>query len=208
MFSSLPDSPATFALLVVNVAVSLYVLLARPDLMGALALRPYDVVHKREYGRLLTGGFVHGSLGHLLFNMVTLLSFGPVLEGVLGIGRFLVLYFGSELASAAFSIWRHRRNPDYAAVGASGAISGVVFAFCLFAPLAMLYIFFAIPMPAILFAVLYIVGSVWAMRQSGQGLTGGIAHEAHIGGAVAGVVLTLLLMPEALGIFLSQIGLG
>ena len=209
MFSSLPDSPVTFALLVVNVAVSLYVLFARPDLMGPLALRPYDVVHKREYGRLITGGFVHGGIGHLLFNMVTLLSFGPVLEGVLGVWKFLVLYFGSELVASAFSIWRHRDDAGYAAVGASGAISGVVFAFCLFAPLAKLYIFFAIPMPALLFAVLYVVGSIWAMRQSGQGgLTGGIAHEAHLGGAVAGVVLTLLLEPAALGIFLRQIGVG
>ncbi len=203
-------TPATFLLLAVNVAVSLYVLLVNPRAMEKLALVPYDVVHNGGYERLFTAGFVHGGMTHLAFNMITLFFFGPPLESLLGPGRFLVLYFGSELAANALSVFMHRRNPNYAAVGASGAISGVVFAFCLFAPLAKLYIFFAIPMPAILFAVLYVAGSIYAMRQgreAGQA-GGGIAHEAHLGGAIGGLLLTILLEPAAIPTFLHQIGVG
>lgn len=205
---ALATAPATFALLVVNVAVSLYVFFVNPGLAEAWALRPYDVVQRRDYQRLVTGSFVHAGLGHLLFNMITLYFFGPMLEQVLGLGRFLALYFGSELASSLFTVWRRHRSETYSAVGASGAISGLVFAFCLFEPLARLYVFFAIPMPALLFALVYVVGSIYAMRQSeaGQG-GGGIAHEAHLGGALGGVLLTLLLYPASGMIFLSKVGL-
>lgn len=202
-------APATAILLAVNVVVSLYVLYVNPNAVSRLALVPYDVINNRAFERLFTAGFVHGGIGHLLFNMLTLYFFGPLLEGVLGPGRFLLLYFGSEMAANALSVVMHRRNPNYAAVGASGAISGVVFAFCLFAPFAKLYIFFAIPMPAIVFAVLYVVGSIYAMKQGREaGWAGGIAHEAHLGGALGGLVLTILLEPASLSIFLQQMGLG
>ncbi len=200
-------APATFLLIAINVAVSLYVLYANPNAVERLSLVPYDVVHNRAYERLLTAGFVHGSLTHLLFNMVTLYFFGPQLEGVLGPGRFLLLYFGSELAANALSVFMHRNNPRYAAVGASGAVSGVVFAFCLFAPMAMLGVFFVIPMPAWLFAIVYVFGSIYAMRSENRQM-GGIAHEAHLGGAIGGLLLTILLEPAAISIFLNQIGLG
>ena len=134
---------------------------------------------------------------------------GPLLERMLGHGEFLLLYIGSELAAHALTLWQHHDNPQYAAVGASGAISGVVFAFCLFFPFERLYIFFALPMPAILFAVVYVWGSIYAMRQEEQrgGMTGGIAHEAHLGGALGGVLLTVLLEPRVVGHFLNHFGL-
>jgi len=205
LLEALSTAPATFALLVVNVAVSLYALFVSPALAEAWALRPYAIVHGKEYQRLFTGSFIHAGLGHLLFNMVTLYFFGPTLEDQLGTGRFLVLYFGAELASSLFTVWRRKADASYAAVGASGAISGLVFAFCLFAPFARLYVFFAIPMPAILFALVYTAGSIYAMRQSEARQGGGIAHEAHLGGAIGGVVLTLLLYPAVGPHFVAQI---
>ena len=205
---ALSTAPATFALLVVNVAVSLYALFVSPALAEAWALRPYAIVRQREVQRLFTGSFIHAGLGHLLFNMVTLYFFGPVLEGQLGTGRFLVLYFGAELASSLFTVWRRKADPAYSAVGASGAISGLVFSFCLFAPLEKLYVFFALPMPAIVFALVYTAGSLYAMRQSEAGRGSGIAHEAHLGGALGGIVLTLLLEPAVGPHFLRQLGLG
>lgn len=205
---SLAETPVTLVLLVSIAAVSLYVLLARPDLVERLSLRPYDVWHHRAYERLFTAGFVHGGIGHLFFNLLTLYYFGPLLEGVLGPARFLLLYAGSELAASALSVVLHRSNTRYASIGASGAISGVLFAFCLFAPFERLYVFFALPMPAILFAVLYVALSAYAIRAGQQGHnTGGIAHEAHLGGALGGVVLTILLEPAVLPYFLAQIGL-
>ncbi|MEL6706572.1 MAG: rhomboid family intramembrane serine protease, partial [Bacteroidota bacterium] len=112
-----------------------------------------------------------------------------------------LLYIGSDVAANALTMARHRKNPTYSAVGASGAISGVVFSYCLFDPFGLLYIFLAIPMPAILFAVLYVVFSVQASRQGG----GRIAHEAHLGGAIGGLALTILLYPAALSFFVAQV---
>ena len=205
----LAQAPATLFLLVANVLVSLYAF-SNPSELDRLSFRPQRVLRDGEWWRLITGGFVHAGIAHLAFNMITLYFFGPQLEaGVFGPVRFLLLYFGSELAAHALTLAKHHDNPHYAAVGASGAVSGVLFGFCLFRPFAMLGIFFVIPMPAIVFAVVYVVGSIWAMRQSGErgGMTGGIAHEAHLGGAIGGLFLTVLLEPRAIGVFLQQIGL-
>ncbi|MEX0748047.1 MAG: rhomboid family intramembrane serine protease, partial [Rhodothermales bacterium] len=122
---------------------------------------------------------------------------------------FLILYFGSELAAHGLSLFLHRDRADYAAVGASGAVSGVLFGFCLFEPFEKIYIFFIpIGIPAILFAVLYVLVSMYAMRHAQEGgMTGGIAHEAHLGGAVGGLLLTILLEPRSLELFLNQIGI-
>ena len=189
-------------MLVVNVLIGAYTLLANPSLIDKWAFKPYRVVRGKEWSRWLTAGFVHVSFMHLLFNMITLFYFGPEIEGAVGSGRFLVIYLGSELAANALTYWKYKDNPQYSAVGASGAISGVLFAFCLFAPFAMLYIFFAIPMPAILFAVLYVVLSIYASRRE----VGRVAHEAHLGGALGGLVLTILLYPASPGTSLDQIG--
>lgn len=202
------QSPVTLFLLIANVVVSGYALFMDRSVVDRFAFRPRRILEGGEYYRMLTAGFVHVDLAHLLFNMITLYFFGPLLESLLGSFQFVILYFGSELAAHALSLFLHRANPHYAAVGASGAISGVVFAFCLFFPFRNLYIFFALPMPAIVFAVVYVVGSMYAMRHAGQGgMTGGIAHEAHLGGAISGLILTILLEPRSLSIFLSNFGL-
>lgn len=204
----LSQAPVTLLLLIANVLVSGYAFTADPSLIDRLSLRPRRILENGEYGRLFTAGFVHVGLAHLAFNMITLFFFGPELERLLGSGQFLMLYFGSELAAHSLSLALHRDNPHYAAIGASGAVSGVVFGFCLFYPFSMLGVFFVVPMPAIVFAVLYVVLSIYAM-QGGRdgGMTGGIAHEAHLGGALAGLILTVILEPRALVIFLDQVGL-
>ena len=195
-------TPVTTFFLLLNVLVGLYSLLVDPDLIGRWAFRPADV-RKGEWGRWITAGFVHAGFAHLLFNVVTLYFFGPYIEQSIGGWRFLVVYIGSELAANALTYWRHRDSQTYSAVGASGAISGIVFAFVLFQPWAMLYVFFAIPMPAIVFAFLYIALSIYASNRQ----VGRVAHEAHLGGALGGVLLTLVLYPEAARIFAAQIGL-
>lgn len=199
------STPFTLLLLILNVLVSAYALFFDSSLIDRLAFKPRDILKGKQYYRMISGGFVHGGIGHLAFNMITLFFFGPLLEIIMGPVRFLLLYFGSELAAHAFTLARHRDDPHYAAVGASGAISGVVFAFCLFFPFELLYIFFALPIPAILFAVLYVVGSAYAMRRN-DGVRGGIAHEAHLGGAIGGLIITILLVPRSISIFLSHLG--
>lgn len=204
----LANAPVTFVLIVVNVVLSLYVLLGDPRLMERYSLRPDAVLRQRQVDRLVLSSFLHVGLGHLAFNMLTLFFFGPVLEGVLGSVRFALLYFGSELVSSLYTVWRRRGDTAYSAVGASGAITGIVFAFCLFAPFERIYVFFALPIPAILFAVFYVAGSIYAMKQAqASGLQGGVAHEAHLGGALGGVLLTIVLYPAVLPHFIRQIGM-
>ena len=196
--------PVTLFFLILNVAIGLYSLAVNPEIIDRWAFKPYRVVREREWSRWLTAGFVHVGFAHLLFNMVTLFYFGPYIETALGPARFLAIYIGSELAANALTYWKYRDNPQYSAVGASGAISGVLFSFCLFEPFAMLGVMFIIPMPAILFAVLYVVLSIYASKRE----MGRIAHEAHLGGALGGLALTILLYPAAVSIFLRQLGVG
>lgn len=201
---SLADIPVTTALLIANVVVSWYVLYRNPRLLDPLSFQPYRITEYGEYYRFLTAGFVHGSGAHLGFNMITLFFFGPILEGLLGPLSFLVLYVLSEILAHTVTLTYHFDDPQYAAIGASGAVSGVVFGFCLFFPLELLYLFFVIPIPAVLFAVGYVVGSIYAFNKNRQTRQrGGIAHEAHIGGAIAGIIVTVALDPRALGAFIE-----
>lgn len=201
-------APITLLLLIANVLVSGYALLSDPSLLDRLGFQPRRILGDGEWYRFITAGFVHVGIGHLLVNMVTLYFFGPALERVLGPLSFLLLYFGAEIAAHALTLWFQRDNPVYAAVGASGAISGVVFAYCLFDPFATIYLFFALPMPIWLFAFVYVIGSAYAMQQAKtEGRMGGIAHEAHLGGALGGVLMTILLEPRVVGHLLGQLGL-
>ena len=202
MLELLSEAPVTLVLLAVNVAVGVYTMYVNPHLLDRWAFRPQRFAHGGEWWRILTAGFVHVGVGHLAVNMITLYFFGPQIEGLLGPARFLAIYFGSEITANLLTLARHHDTPNYSAAGASGAISGVLFSFVLFAPFAMLGVMFIIPMPAILFAVLYVGGSIYAAKQGG----GRIAHEAHLGGALGGVLITLLVYPPTLGIFLRQLG--
>jgi membrane associated rhomboid family serine protease len=203
------DTPATLLLIILNLLVSGYALYMDEGLIDRFSFRPRRILENREYYRLITAGFVHVGLAHLAFNMITLFFFGPLLEQALGTPGFLLVFFGSEVAAHGLSLAFHRNSPQYAAVGASGAVSGVLFGFILFEPTASIFlILFPIPIPAWLFAIAYVVLSIYAMRGRDAGMTGGIAHEAHIGGALAGLVLTILVEPRAVEIFLRQLGLG
>ena len=196
------QAPATFTLIITNVLVSILAF-SNLKLFEDNALVVGEVVQNRQIHRIVTSGFLHVSPMHLFVNMLTLYFFGPYLEsgGMLGLTGFLLVYFGALLAGSLWAILENIDRPEYAAVGASGAVSGVVIAFCLFEPFAMLYIFFLLPMPAILFAVLYIGFSAFLSGNPNSR----IGHEAHLGGAVAGLVITMLLTPGILDSTLRQV---
>ncbi len=206
MFSLL-GTPLTAILLLGNLGISLYALFQDQALFDRWAFVPNRVQEKGEWYRLLSGGFLHGGLGHLAFNMITLYFFGPVLEMVLGSLDFAIVYFGSLLVAHLFLLAKYKDDPDYVAVGASGAISGVLFGFCLFFPFEKLYLFFIpIGIPAFLFAIGFAGYSYWASNQpSRAGVFGRVAHEAHLGGALGGLVLTVLMEPRVLPGLLRQI---
>lgn len=202
------ETPVTLFLLLINLLVSGYALYFDHSLIDRFAFKPRDILDRGEFHRLISAGFLHVSVTHLAFNMITLYFFGRYVELLIGPGKFLILYFGSELAAHGLSLFLHRKAEFYAAVGASGAVSGVLFGFCLFAPFERIYLFFIpVGIPAVGFAVLYVFISIYAMRHAREsGMTGGIAHEAHLGGALGGLVLTILLEPRAIDLFLRQIG--
>lgn len=186
--------------------VSGYAIFFDQNLIDHLSFRPRKVLQDKEYYRMITGGFVHGGIGHLLFNMITLFYFGPALEARLGSVGFLILFFGAELAAHGFTLWLHRKSPHYAAVGASGAISGIVVSFSIFYPFKLIYLFLIpVGIPAWIFALAFIAFSAYAMTRKGDHQLGGIAHEAHLGGALGGVILTMLLDWRAISVFISQI---
>lgn len=182
------QAPLAYVLLLIIPAVSLYALFVDPAFSEANMFQMGAVLKKHQYHRLITSAFLHGDPGHLLVNMITFYFFGPVIEAIYGTAGFAMIFIGSQLAAEGLTILMKRNDHDYRALGASGAISGVVMAFCVYAPMKLIYVFFAIPIPAIIFGALYVAYSTLAMGGQGR-----IAHEAHLGGAIAGAVIALII---------------
>lgn len=195
--------PITTFLLACNLVLSLYAW-STPERMNELKFNVGRVASFKEYYRLLTSAFIHVDPFHFMFNMFALHSFGPLLEMRLGVLGYLVLYFGSLFAADWFTLQMKRNEPQYSAVGASGAISGVIFGFILFAPLAKLYILF-IPfgVPAFLFGGVYLAITIYLMDSATRERRSMVAHEAHLAGAVAGILITGIIAPDSVRIFLS-----
>ena len=149
-------------------------------------------VQNGEYYRILTAGFIHVDQNHLLFNGLTLYFFGD--NALLGLGTisFIMLYVVSLLMGNLFALFYHRNNPYYSAVGASGAIMGVVYSSILMFPeMKLAFIFFPVPLPAYIFGIGYLVYTLFGMKSQNDR----IGHTAHFGGAVGGVLCTLLYDP-------------
>ena len=183
-------APVTLTLLGINIVLSIMAFNS-VRLIDSLMLHIGPVMNRGELHRTVTSGFIHADPGHLLMNMITLFFFGPILEIELGTQTFLLIYFASLLAGSGWAIMENFRNPNYRALGASGAISGVTVAYAMIHPFSMMLVFF-IPMPAIIFAVVYILFSAFA--SSGK-LKDNIGHGAHLGGALMGLVLICILYP-------------
>ena len=144
--------------------------------------------------RVLSSGFLHVDNTHLLINMLTLYFFASNVVSFLGTGGFLLVYFGSLILGNLLSLYFHKNESQYTAVGASGAVVGVLYAAILLQPDMMLGLFFIIPMPAYVFGIGYLFYSIWAMRARRDN----VGHDAHFGGAMGGYFITLLLSPWVL----------
>jgi len=184
-----PGAPGATLILAAMLLASLAGLYAMPALIERSLFRPHWLVPRREYATLVTSGFMHADLQHLLFNAFTFFAFAFQLEPAMGTPRFVALYAAGLLASDALTYAKHRDNPGYQSLGASGAISAVLFASIVYFPTSAIYTFpIPFPIPAPLFAVAYLVYCQWAARQA----QGRINHDAHFGGAVAGLVFVAL----------------
>jgi membrane associated rhomboid family serine protease len=188
-------APASALLLAAILAFSLLGLFARPALIERNLLRPHGLAQRGDYHTLVTSGFIHADLAHLLLNCFTLWAFGFGLERRLGTTSFVTLYVVGLLASSIATWIVHRRQPGYASLGASGAILAVLFASIVVAPTSSIFILpIPVPIPAPLFALGFLAYSVFASRAR----LGRVNHDAHIAGAVAGVAYMAVTAPGSL----------
>jgi len=195
----------TYSIIAVNVVISLTALYIAPAFLEKGYLKPYRVVRQNTWYELISSGFLHANIGHLFVNMFTFYFFGRILEHIIGPGYFIGLYFSGIIISAIPSMIKYRNDPSYATLGASGAVSSVLFAFIFLFPFQSIYLMFIpIPIPAILMGFLYLLYSMYASKQE----RGRINHEAHTAGAVWGILYLIIFMPHSVTRFLSLLGLN
>ncbi|MBK8580430.1 MAG: rhomboid family intramembrane serine protease [Flavobacteriales bacterium] len=183
--------------------------LNNPELFSKLLFQPFVMHDKDSWYRFISHGFVHGSIMHLAVNMYVLWMFGTAVEDAYAIGTgmphtvYLVLYLGGIVLSSIPGYFKHRHDPEYRAVGASGATSAVVFSFILLHPdTKLMLIFLPIPMAAWIFGGLYLAYE-WYMSKKGRD---GIAHDAHYFGALFGIAFTAIIIPGTVSHFINAVG--
>lgn len=197
----------TYILIGVTVLISFYAFQS-PSVLSSLMMNPYAARHKQQYYRFVTSGFIHKDHMHLLWNMFSLYFFGVGIErefqalfGSAGGLYFIALYVLAIVASDLPTYFKHRDNPRYNSLGASGGVSAVIFAFIIFEPLADICLYFALCMPGFILGGLYIIFSWYQGRRSNDNIN----HDAHLYGALFGLIFCLIVAPSSLGNFLEQI---
>jgi membrane associated rhomboid family serine protease len=201
---TLLDTPASWAILLVTCGLSLYTMFRNRSLLERLMFSPYGMFHENRWYTLITSGFVHADLMHLLFNMLTFYFFAFKMEfdPVVGTNGLLILYFSSLIISHLPTAIKNRNNYDYRSLGASGAVSGIIFSYILFDPTSkMIIMFLPIPIPSPLFGILYLVYCWYAARHSNDLIN----HEAHLWGALCGIIMTSVMYPDIASNFVHYI---
>jgi membrane associated rhomboid family serine protease len=198
----------TLYIIIITTIISL-VAFSKPQFMDALIFDPARIQSQKQYYRFITCGFLHGDFFHLFVNMFVLYSFGQAVEYYYGkiFGDaseivYLVLYITSIFAANVSTYYKHRNHSSYRALGASGAVSAVVFTSILFAPFAKIYLYGIIGLPGIILGLLYLGYSYYMSRRDSSD---NINHDAHWQGAVYGILFTIVLKPVVIRIFLDQL---
>jgi len=181
-------------LIITNVAFS-YKGFANEVFFDSYKFEVDKILVNKDYKRLITSGFLHVSWTHLIFNMLSLLAFSGSIEGNLGGLQFLIIYVGSLVGGDLLSLLIHRQHGDYSSVGASGAVCGIIFASIALFP-GMGIGFFGIPLsiPGWLYGVFFVLYSIYGIKSKKDN----IGHEAHLGGALVGMTIAIILHPSAL----------
>lgn len=194
--------------IIIVTAIFSIVAFSRPELMHRYNFNPYQVVHRKQWYRIFTHAFLHGSWEHLIVNMIVLFSFGRALWfyfyryfGDNMIWLYLGLYVGGILISSVYTLIKEKDNFNYNAVGASGAVSAVTFACIFFDPLNKIYFFGILPIPGIVFGVLYLAYSYYMSKRN----VDNIGHDAHFWGAVYGFIFPILFKPSLLSNFFDNL---
>ena len=208
--NEISNYPITIALIAVNVIVSL-IAMNNQDVMSKAIMWPYGVKRHSQFYRFISSGFIHADYMHLFFNMFTLFFFGKAIEvyfsyyGLGGNIAYLALYFLGLIASDLPTYLKQRDNYNYHCLGASGAVSAVVFAAIVFNPWSSIYLYGALKISAFVYAVLYIFYCVMMSKRSGDNIN----HDAHLWGALFGLGFTIALIaamqPYLLSIILEEL---
>ncbi len=188
----------TLILILIIVLTSVFAF-NQKDIMAQLQFNAYQIVHRHQYYRILTHTFIHANWEHLIVNMIVLYSFGMAVEhyfqisfGTSGSYYYLILFFGSVIFSSLLSLYKQRNNPYYNALGASGAVSAILFTAIFFNPWSNIYFFGILPIPGIIFGGLYLYYSYYMSTKKSDN----IGHDAHFLGAVFGFFFPVILQPS------------
>lgn len=201
------EMSTTIIILLATIATSL-IAFSNEEMMRKWILNPYMVQHRKQWWRMVSSGFIHADFLHLAFNMFAFYGFGMAVESYFsslfeerGTLYFTVLYVGGIIAANAPSLAKHKNNHYYNSLGASGAVSAIIFAAILFQPWSKIYIFGAIGIPGIIFGPLYLFAEYMMSKREGTGIN----HDAHYWGAIFGLVYTIALKPGLVLYFFDQI---
>ena len=191
------------AIFIMTIALSLYTLYADEKLFEDLKFNPYSFFKDKQYHTLITSGFIHVDFNHLLFNMLTFYFFAFELEPLIGSINFVILYFSALIISDLHVLFLHKNDPTYSSVGASGAITAVLFASILYEPnMGIGMIFIPLYIPAPVYALIYVGLCIYLNKKD---KTSNINHLAHLWGAVSGLILTVIIDPSIINHFLQTI---
>jgi membrane associated rhomboid family serine protease len=198
----------TLVIIIVTTGISLYTM-QKPRVLNSLMMNPYLITSQGQYYRLISSGFIHRDHMHLIFNMFSFYFFGTQLEyifqeifGSLGSVHFIALYLLGIIVSDIPTVLKNRNNKHYNSLGASGAVSAVVFACILFLPLRDICLYGVLCFPGVVLGFLYLVYSFYSSKKSKDGIN----HDAHLYGALFGVAYCLIFYPDSMRIFLQQMG--
>lgn len=198
-------------LIVITTAIISVISFQRSDLFSKLDFEPYLIQRKKQYFRFISHTFVHADWIHLIVNMLVFFSFGNYVERELaniqdhasllsGNVVFLLLYFGGAIIASIPTFLKHKNNPDYVSVGASGAVSAILFTSIFLNPLDKVYFYGVLPVPGIVFGGLYLIYSSYMARKGNDNIN----HDAHFWGAVFGFVFPIIIEPSLIKDFFNQ----
>jgi len=197
----------TYIFIATTVLISMYSF-SNQDMLRRFMMNPYQISNRKQYYRFLTSGFIHRDHFHLLMNMITLYFFGGIIEkifnqifGKLGGVYFVLLYLMAIVVSDLPTYLKNRTNPGYNSLGASGGVAAVVFAFIILLPLEKICLYYALCIPGFILGPLYIIFSYYQGRKANDGIN----HDAHLYGALFGLLFCIILYPQSLPNFIQQI---
>jgi membrane associated rhomboid family serine protease len=197
----------TFLLIGITVIASFYAF-NKPYLQSGWMMNPYQIANRRQYYRFITSGFIHKDHMHLLWNMFAFYFFGTAVEndftllfGDAGMYYFIVLYLSAIVVSDIPTFLKERNNPAYNALGASGGVGAVIFVFIILEPLQEICLYFALCMKGFIFGLGYMAYSYYQGRKSHDNIN----HDAHLFGALYGLVFCVIIYPSALIHFYHQV---